>query len=50
LKLGNDITLDEVVDEIRSYDSARDPAFIPWFKVTQFFLYFNLDELILFLV
>ena len=33
LNLGHDFTMEDVVDEIRSYDSARDPSFIPWFKV-----------------
>ena len=35
LKLGHDFTMEEVVDEIRGYDSARDPSFIPWFKVSK---------------
>jgi hypothetical protein len=33
LNLGHDINMEEVIDEIRSYDAARDPSFIPWFKV-----------------
>jgi len=33
LNLGHDFTMEDVIDEIRSYDSARDPSFIPWFKV-----------------
>jgi hypothetical protein len=33
LNLGHDINMEEVIDEIRSYDTARDPSFIPWFKV-----------------
>ena len=29
----NDITLDTVVRELRTYDSGRDPNFYPWFSV-----------------
>ena len=29
----NDITLDTVVKELRTYDSGRDPNFYPWFSV-----------------
>ena len=31
---GNDITMQTVVNELRTYDSAQDPDFYPWFKVS----------------
>ena len=33
LHKGNDITMHTVVQELRTYDSAQDPDFYPWFKV-----------------
>ena len=33
---GNDITMQTVVNELRTYDSAQDPDFYPWFKVSAF--------------
>ena len=30
---GHDITMSEIVDELRSYDSATDPDFYSWFRV-----------------
>ena len=30
---GHDITMSDVVNELRGYDSAKDPEFYPWFRV-----------------
>ena len=30
---GHDITMSDVIRELRTYDSARDPDFYPWFRV-----------------
>ncbi len=33
LKQGHDIIKADVINELRSYDSADDPSFFPWFRV-----------------
>ena len=33
LKSGHDVVRDDVIRELRSYDSAIEPSFFPWFKV-----------------
>ncbi len=35
LKSGHDVIKSDVVHELRSYDSAPDPSFFPWFRVIE---------------